>query len=96
MKLSSIIAKEIRLKHLNEGIMHTESRNKYRNYKLKEHYQTPTACPNQLVMYSNVQGNQFNFKKEHFDAANFPHPSETYFEIVELQKTSTLTSIAVN
>jgi hypothetical protein len=89
MKLSSIIAKEIRMKHLNEGIMHTQTRNKYRNYKLKEHYQTPKPSHNRLYLYSNLHGNQFIFKQEHFHAANFPDPAEAYFQIVELQKEST-------
>lgn len=88
MKLSSIIAKEIRLKHLNSGILHTETRNKYRNYKLKEHYQTP-ASRGQLVMYSNAHGNQFVFRKDHFDAADFPDPAQTYFLIADLQHLST-------
>ena len=57
MRLSSIIAKEIRMKHLNEGIKHAQVRNKYRNYKLKQNYQLPAAHPDRFFLYSNIHGN---------------------------------------
>lgn len=74
------------MKHLNEGIKHAQIRNKYRNYKLKQNYQLPTSHPDRFYLYSNIHGNEFQFKKQHFDNANFDNPLRVYPLVLEFQE----------
>lgn len=67
MRLSSVVAKELRIKHLNEGIKHTQTRNKSRSFKLKEHYSKPQSMKDRFYLHSNIFGTEFIFEKESFD-----------------------------
>ena len=84
MKLSSIIAKELRIKHLNEGIKHAQTRSKYRSFKLKENYVKPQSVKNKFYVYSNIFGSEFIFKKEAFDTCEFSNPSTAFNLITNL------------
>lgn len=84
MRLSNIIAKEIRIKHLKEGIKHAQTRSKYRSFKLKENYAKPQSVKNKFYLYSNIFGTEFIFKKEGFDACEFSNPSTAFNLITNL------------
>ena len=66
-RLFSIVGKEIRKKHMKEGIRHAEKRRKSRTMKLKEHYQIPQSNNHTIYLYSNIQGNQLILREKAFE-----------------------------